>query len=85
MKRLLTFKDAASVEMAWFKAYTQAKKDGFNYVVSAYCKISGLQKHYFKELKAAKEFSDMAATNKDSWKWSTSPKTIDSHLKQCWS
>ena len=85
MKRLNTFKDAASVEIAWFKALTAAKNDGFTHVVTAIAIPAGVQKHYFKSLGKATEFYLMTKENKQYWNGSFVPCTIESALKQCWS
>ncbi|MES2382430.1 MAG: hypothetical protein V4538_15390 [Bacteroidota bacterium] len=85
MKLLRTFKDAASVEIAWYNALIQAQKDGFTLVVNAVSKTAGLQKHYFKDMDKANEFYLMAKDNKEYWNGATKPQTIKASLTQCWS
>ena len=84
MKKLLTFKDAASVEMAWFKALKDAENKGFNYVVNTIDYQRTNQKHYFRTLDHAKRFiKDI--TGNSCWSYIGKPLTIKQALKGCWS
>lgn len=85
MRLLKTFKDAASQEIAWFNAYSEAKNNGFTHVVNVVSVGAGLQKHYFKSLEKANDFYLMAKDNKEYWLNPSKPFTINSALKQCWS
>ena len=85
MRLLKTFEDTSSIEIAWFKALTKAKADGWGYVVTATNSYGCVQKHYFKTLEAATEFSEMAKGNKKYWKGAFDPMTINAALRQCWS
>lgn len=84
MKKLLTFKDAASVEMAWFKALEQAENNGYKYVVNTIDYQNTHAKHYFKRLIQAEMFITDITGNK-CWKHIGKIHTIKAALKQCWS
>lgn len=84
MKLLKTFADAASVEIAWFKALKQAQNDGYNYLVETLDYQNTHAKHYFKTLVQAERFiTDI--TGNSCWKRIGKPNTINKALKQCWS
>lgn len=84
MKLLKTFKDAASVEIAWFNALKQAQNNGFNYVVNTIDYQRTNQKHYFKTLTQANKFIQ-DITGNSCWTYIGKPSTINKALQQCWS